>query len=150
MGETAQQLVATVVMDDRLADHRAEAGHAHGEPTRDLPVVQRQIGASGAAGHEGLSLWRDDRIGFYGSGNIRATAGRHCGEGQIEYAGTRARTRDPRAAGMNRIERAVETIVFNSRWLVVPFLLGLIVGLAAVVYKFVLKLVDFIIQVPTA
>jgi uncharacterized protein (TIGR00645 family) len=51
---------------------------------------------------------------------------------------------------MNRIERAVETIVFNSRWLVVPFLLGLIVGLAAVVYKFVLKLVDFIIQIPTA
>jgi uncharacterized protein (TIGR00645 family) len=50
---------------------------------------------------------------------------------------------------MNRIERVVETIVFNSRWLVVPFLLGLIVGLAAVVYKFVLKLVEFILQIPT-
>ena len=51
---------------------------------------------------------------------------------------------------MNRVERAIETVVFNSRWLVVPFLLGLIVGLAAVVYKFVLKLVDFIIQIPSA
>jgi uncharacterized protein (TIGR00645 family) len=50
---------------------------------------------------------------------------------------------------MNRIERAVEAVVFNSRWLVVPFLLGLIIGLAAVVYKFVLKLVDFILQIPT-
>ena len=50
---------------------------------------------------------------------------------------------------MHRIERVVEGIVFNSRWLVVPFLLGLIIGLAAVVYKFVLKLVDFILQIPT-
>jgi uncharacterized protein (TIGR00645 family) len=49
---------------------------------------------------------------------------------------------------MNRIERVVETIIFNSRWLVVPFLLGLILGLAAVVYKFVLKLVEFIMQIP--
>ena len=49
---------------------------------------------------------------------------------------------------MNRVERAIEAVVFNSRWLVVPFLLGLIVGLAAVVYKFVLKLFDFIIQIP--
>jgi uncharacterized protein (TIGR00645 family) len=49
---------------------------------------------------------------------------------------------------MNRIERVVETIVFNSRWLVVPFLLGLILGLIAVVYKFVLKLVEFIMQIP--
>jgi uncharacterized membrane protein YqhA len=30
----------------------------------------------------------------------------------------------------NRFERAIETIVFSSRWLVAPFLLGLIVGLA--------------------
>ena len=35
---------------------------------------------------------------------------------------------------MDRIERAAEAIVFNSRWLVAPFLLGLIVGLAALAY----------------
>jgi uncharacterized protein (TIGR00645 family) len=50
---------------------------------------------------------------------------------------------------MNRVERAIEAVVFNSRWLVVPFLIGLIVGLAAVVYKFVLKLFDFIVQIPS-
>jgi uncharacterized membrane protein YqhA len=41
---------------------------------------------------------------------------------------------------MNRIERTVEAIVFNSRWLVALFLLGLIVGLAALAYKFLIKL----------
>jgi uncharacterized protein (TIGR00645 family) len=51
---------------------------------------------------------------------------------------------------MSRIERAVETIIYNSRWLVVPFLLGLIVGLAALVYKFVIKLAEFVMQMPTA
>jgi hypothetical protein len=32
VSEAAQQLVAAVMMDDRLADHRAEAGHAVGQP----------------------------------------------------------------------------------------------------------------------
>jgi uncharacterized protein (TIGR00645 family) len=44
---------------------------------------------------------------------------------------------------MNRIARLIELVIFGSRWLVVPFLLGLIVGLVAVLYKFVLKLVEF-------
>jgi uncharacterized protein (TIGR00645 family) len=44
----------------------------------------------------------------------------------------------------------VETIVFNSRWLVAPFLLGLVVGLAALVLKFLIKLYDFVIQIPGA
>src|SRR5467141_367781 len=51
---------------------------------------------------------------------------------------------------MNRIERVVETIVFNSRWLVAPFLLGLIVGLAALAYKFIIKLAEFVMQIPAA
>jgi uncharacterized protein (TIGR00645 family) len=51
---------------------------------------------------------------------------------------------------MKWIERIVETIVFNSRWLVAPFLFGLIVGLAALVFKFVIKLADFIMQIPAA
>jgi len=50
---------------------------------------------------------------------------------------------------MDRIKRAIEAIIFNSRWLVAPFLFGLIIGLAAVVYKFVVKLVEFVLQVPT-
>jgi uncharacterized protein (TIGR00645 family) len=51
---------------------------------------------------------------------------------------------------MNRIERGFEAIVFSSRWLVAPFLVGLIVGLAAMVYKFAAKLVEFIIKLPLA
>jgi len=48
---------------------------------------------------------------------------------------------------MNRIERAIEKIVLNSRWLVAPFLLGLIVGLAALLYAFIVKLGDFVLHV---
>jgi uncharacterized protein (TIGR00645 family) len=48
---------------------------------------------------------------------------------------------------MNRIERAIEAIVLNSRWLVAPFLLGLIVGLAALLYAFIVKLGDFVLHV---
>jgi uncharacterized protein (TIGR00645 family) len=51
---------------------------------------------------------------------------------------------------MQRIERVVVAIIFNSRWLVAPFLFGLIIGLAAMVYKFVIKLVEFIAQIPAA
>jgi uncharacterized protein (TIGR00645 family) len=51
---------------------------------------------------------------------------------------------------MNRMKSIIEAIVFNSRWLVAPFLAGLILGLAALVYKFMLKLAEFIIQMPGA
>jgi len=51
---------------------------------------------------------------------------------------------------MNRIERGIESIIFNSRWLVAPFLFGLIVGLAALLYKFISKLIDFVVQMRTA
>jgi uncharacterized protein (TIGR00645 family) len=51
---------------------------------------------------------------------------------------------------MIRLQRAIETIIFGSRWLAVPFLLGLIVGLAALLYKFVIKLVGFLAQVTAA
>jgi hypothetical protein len=46
MGEAAQKLVATVMMDDRLGDHRAEARHALSEPCRHPAIVQRQIGTA--------------------------------------------------------------------------------------------------------
>jgi uncharacterized protein (TIGR00645 family) len=48
---------------------------------------------------------------------------------------------------MDRIARAIETIVRLSRWLVAPFLLGLIVGLAALLYAFVVKLAEFVMHV---
>jgi len=51
---------------------------------------------------------------------------------------------------MNRLARFTERVVFASRWLVVPFLLGLIVGLVALLVKFVIKLVDLVTGVYAA
>jgi uncharacterized protein (TIGR00645 family) len=45
---------------------------------------------------------------------------------------------------MNRIERAIEAVILQSRWLAAPFLLGLIVGLAALVFTFITKLIAFV------
>jgi len=51
---------------------------------------------------------------------------------------------------MNRIGRAIETVVLQSRWLVAPFLVGLMIGLGALLYKFVFKLFDFVTWVGPA
>lgn len=48
---------------------------------------------------------------------------------------------------MNRLARAIEMVVLHGRWLVTPFLLGLIIGLGALLYTFVVKLVGFLTQV---
>src|SRR6516165_4137294 len=51
---------------------------------------------------------------------------------------------------MKIVQRIIEAVIFNSRWLVAPFLLGLILGLAALVWKFILKLIEFVMQMPAA
>lgn len=51
---------------------------------------------------------------------------------------------------MNRIGRSIERAIFLSRWLVAPFLLGLIIGLAALLYMFILKLIAFMTLVRNA
>ena len=48
---------------------------------------------------------------------------------------------------MNRIGRAIEQIVVNTRWLIVPFLFGLIIGLLALLYAFFVKLGAFVLHV---
>jgi Uncharacterized protein family, UPF0114 len=48
---------------------------------------------------------------------------------------------------MSRLANLIETIAYSSRWLVAPFLLGLIFGLAMLLFKFIVKLADFVIQV---
>jgi len=45
---------------------------------------------------------------------------------------------------MGWLARAIETAVLQSRWLLAPFLLGLIIGLAALLYTFILKLTAFL------
>jgi hypothetical protein len=54
--KAAQQLVAPIVMDDRFADHRAEAGHSVGEPSRNLPAMQRHVGAASSVSHRSARL----------------------------------------------------------------------------------------------
>jgi uncharacterized protein (TIGR00645 family) len=45
------------------------------------------------------------------------------------------------------MNRLIASIIFGSRFLIVPFLLGLIVGLAALIYKFVVRLFQFVIHI---
>jgi len=51
---------------------------------------------------------------------------------------------------MNWIGRSIEMVILLSRWLLVPFLLGLIIGLGALLYTFITKLVAFMMLVSTA
>ena len=48
------------------------------------------------------------------------------------------------------IRRAIEVIIFNSRWLLVPFLLGMVVGLAALLYMFIIRLGELLARVGVA
>src|SRR4051794_18336266 len=50
----------------------------------------------------------------------------------------------------NPVERGLESLLFNSRWLMAPFYLGLVVSLAVLLYKFVVLAWEFILHVPSA
>ena len=56
MGETPQQFVATIMMDNRFAHNRAEAGHSVGKPPGNLSSVQREVGGSSPLGHQSSVL----------------------------------------------------------------------------------------------
>jgi uncharacterized protein (TIGR00645 family) len=51
---------------------------------------------------------------------------------------------------MYPITRFVELAIFSSRWIVVPFLLGLVAGLVVLLAKFIVRLADFLGQVRDA
>ena len=53
-------------------------------------------------------------------------------------------------AGLKRVEHGFESILFNSRWLMAPFYLGLVVCLAVMLFKFFTKLWEFIVHAPVA
>jgi hypothetical protein len=56
MGETPQQFVATVMMDNRFANNRAEASHSVGKPPGNLSSVQREVGGSSPLDHQSSIL----------------------------------------------------------------------------------------------
>lgn len=41
---------------------------------------------------------------------------------------------------LKRVEGAFESVLFNSRWLMAPFYLGLVICLAVMLFKFFTKL----------
>ena len=49
---------------------------------------------------------------------------------------------------MERIERVLEAVIFNSRWLMAPFYIGLIVALAVLLFKFAAVLWEFVLHSP--
>ena len=51
---------------------------------------------------------------------------------------------------LKRVESGFESLIFNSRWLMAPFYLGLVVSLAVLLFKFVLLLWEFILHAPSA
>jgi uncharacterized protein (TIGR00645 family) len=51
---------------------------------------------------------------------------------------------------LKRVEHGVESILFNSRWLLAPFYLGLVVSLAVLMLKFMMMLWEFILHAPGA
>ena len=53
-------------------------------------------------------------------------------------------------AALKRVEKGIESVLFNSRWLMAPFYLGLVIGLAVLLYKFGMMLWEFILHAPAA
>jgi uncharacterized protein (TIGR00645 family) len=51
---------------------------------------------------------------------------------------------------LKRVEHGFESILFNSRWLMAPFYLGLVICLAVMLFKFFKKLWEFILIAPSA
>src|SRR5260370_11487590 len=51
---------------------------------------------------------------------------------------------------LKRLENGMESVLFNSRWLMAPFYLGLVVCLAVMLFKFFKKLWEFILNAPSA
>ena len=51
---------------------------------------------------------------------------------------------------LKRVENGLESVLFNSRWLMAPFYLGLVICLAVMLFKFFKKLWEFILIAPSA
>jgi len=51
---------------------------------------------------------------------------------------------------LKQVELGIESILFNSRWLMAPFYLGLVVSLAVLLLKFLMMLWEFILHAPAA
>ena len=51
---------------------------------------------------------------------------------------------------MRRIELIIETIIFQTRWILAPFYLGLAFCLLLLLYHFGVQIVEFVVKIPHA
>ena len=51
---------------------------------------------------------------------------------------------------MRKVERLIEAILFQSRWLLAPFYLGLAFCLLLLLYHFGLQVYEFVLRIPHA
>ena len=51
---------------------------------------------------------------------------------------------------LKRAEKVFESVLFNSRWLMAPFYLGLVISLAVLLFKFCEMVWEFILHAPVA
>ena len=61
-----------------------------------------------------------------------------------------AMSEQPAPSRPKRIQRGFEGVLFNSRWLMAPFYVGLVVALAVLFLKFLRMLWEFILHAPGA
>ena len=54
----------------------------------------------------------------------------------------------PSSEPLKRVERGLEAVLFNSRWLMAPFYLGLVISLAVLMLKFFMLLWEFVVHAP--
>ena len=57
---------------------------------------------------------------------------------------------DSKSAPSKVVERGLEKVLFNSRWLMAPFYIGLVVSLLVLLFKFVVILIEFVLHAPSA
>ena len=50
---------------------------------------------------------------------------------------------------MPALERAIETLIFASRWILAPFFLGLLVAMIVLLFKFMKELLDLVLNIWT-
>jgi uncharacterized protein (TIGR00645 family) len=50
----------------------------------------------------------------------------------------------------NRVERGIERLIFNSRWLMAPFYIGLAISLLVLLFKFLRLLWELVVHAPGA
>ena len=69
MGQATQELVAAVVVHDRLGDHRAETRHPLAKPRWHPAMMQRQVGAARAMAHGTLHETKQEPSLRHGNGS---------------------------------------------------------------------------------